>query len=190
MILESRFEIDLASSGWKLPDPSLADLLATGIEVDVYLYFSTVSPDKTFDPRYTREQYEGELRFITLLRDLDDPAAAYAHGRAHARERIWNDAPKLLRLVEIVLDDPDVRRRDPGFALDLALRANEGTEGADPRVLAAVARTYFAMGDSRSAEDWQSKAIGHLPEDARPATTATFRSDLARYREASSRRWR
>lgn len=152
MTLESRFEVDLAPLGWQLPNPSLVDLLATTIEVDLFLFFSTVSPDKTFDPRYTKEQYEAELRFTTLLRDLDDPAAAFAFGRAHARERIWDDGRKLLRLVEIVLDDPEVRHRDLRFALDLALRAAELAGGTDQDVLVMVKRIRSAMGGRETSD--------------------------------------
>jgi tetratricopeptide (TPR) repeat protein len=122
---------------------------------------TTVSPDKSLDPLRDPSPYAKQLRFVTLLRDLQDPVAGYAFGRSFMEE-IWDQPQELQRLAEATLTTDGISRRDLPFALKAAQRANELSSESDPRILATVARAHYEMGDLKTAVAWQKKATARL----------------------------
>ncbi|MCP4662423.1 MAG: YceI family protein [bacterium] len=172
VILKGNFEVKPGDFGWQ---PEEGVEIAETFRADLFLVFSTVSPDKRRDPRIRQQQWTKELRFLTLLRDLDDPEAGYDYGRAYLRE-VWDDVGALARMASTVVDQPDIRRRDLGFAMQAARRANELSEGKEGGILATMAQIYYEMGDLAAAVEWQKKAVDQLGEDAPDSARAILES--------------
>lgn len=166
VFLKGDFEVKPGDFGWQ-PPPQGAEIAET-FQADLFLVFSTVSPDKSHDPRIRQQPWEKELHFLTLIRDLEDPEAGYDYGRAYLRE-VWDDAEALARMASTVVDEPYIRRRDLGFAMQAARRANELRAGKDARTLELMAQIYYEMGDLVAAVEWQKKAIDQLGEGASEA---------------------
>ncbi len=119
LFLEGSFTVNLKELGWEVPSPDWADRIADDLEVNIYLSMSTASPDRSIDPRLDPTNYAKRLRFVTLLRDLEDPDAAYEFGYAFMKE-IWDQDVELSLLADATLSSPGIARRDLRFALEAA----------------------------------------------------------------------
>jgi hypothetical protein len=97
-------------------------------------------------------------KFIVLLKHVDDPEAAYAVAREMARDK-WDDADALNEIAWLIVDEPGIGTRDLTFAMEIALRANELTEGKSPYVLDTVARVFWEQGELGTAIAWQHRAV-------------------------------
>ena len=80
----------------------------------------------------------------------------------------------LVACAQLLADVPVESLRNAEEAIALATRANEMTEGKDPKVLAALARAHAAAGKFDEAIAAQRRAIERLPAEAK---------DRARYEE-------
>jgi len=138
-----------------------------------------MSPERNLFPDITHEQYRKQLRFVTLLRDFDDPEKGYEFGRTFMHES-WGDAQVLNRLSWAALTEDGIKTRDLAFALKAARRANELTGSKEADVLNTLARAYYERGDLDAALKWQRQAAEQL-EGAAPQVTAQVRSALERY---------
>ena len=179
LILRGRCEVKLADIGLVPPGPPNPDMSFLVGEFDFYLLCSTMSPERNLFPDITHEQYRKQLRFVTLLRDFDDPEKGYEFGRTFMHES-WDDAQVLNRLSWAVLTEDGIKTRDLAFALKAAQRANELTGSKDADVLNTLARAYYERGDLDAALKWQRQAAEQL-EGAAPQVTAQVRSALERY---------
>ncbi len=94
LILEGTTTIKFADFDWK-PGRGYAERVSDEIELDIYLLFSTISPDKSMDPTDNPRHHAKQLKFLTMLRDLNEPDAAYEFGEVFMQE-VW-DSPRQLR---------------------------------------------------------------------------------------------
>ncbi|MHC4349754.1 MAG: peroxiredoxin family protein [Planctomycetota bacterium] len=97
-------------------------------------------------------------KFNFLLQTSRDAGAAYTVGREIVRDN-WDDAEALNEIAWFVVDEPGIRTRDLAFAMEVAQRANELTDGKRPHILDTVARVYWEQGDVGTAIVWQYKAV-------------------------------
>ena len=175
MIVRTRFDAQLADLGLKPPENGAADTAT----IDLFLMCSTVSPEKTFDPRIQREQHLKQLQFLTLLRDFDNPEQAYAFGREFTKT-IWNDGPALNRLAWAALTEDGVETRDLRFVERVVTRANDVTKGQDAEVLATLARLCYERQQYEDAVRWAKRATERL-EGLAGYVAAPIRAALAEY---------
>ena len=91
LIVRAKLELKLADLGLEKPGPEFADRVADSVSVDLFLLCNTVSPDKSLDPKFKRDEYTKYLRFLTLIRDLQDADGGYEFGRTFVRDA-W-DSP-------------------------------------------------------------------------------------------------
>ncbi len=180
LILRGRCEVKLADIGL-VPQQgrSNPDMSFQVGEFDFYLLCSTMSPERNLYPDITHEQYRQQLRFVTLLRDFDDPEKGYEFGRTFMHES-WDDAKALNRLAWAALTEDGIKTRDLAFALKAAQRASELTGSKDADILNTLARAYYERGELDPALKWQRQAAEHL-EGADPQVTGQVRSALKRY---------
>ena len=145
LILRGKCEVKLADIGMVpqgRPNPDMNFL--TG-EFDFYLMCSTMSPERNLYPNITHEQYRKQLRFVTLLRDFNDPEQGYKLGRKFMQE-IWDNGEALNRLAWATLTESGIKTRDLAFAMKAAQRANELAEFKSPESLNTLARVYYERG--------------------------------------------
>jgi polyisoprenoid-binding protein YceI len=179
LVLRAKFDVKLSDLGIEKPDRTFAERVADVVHVDVCLFCNTMSPETLLDPDIKREHYLKQLRFLTLVRDFDDPDKGYEYGRAFRKE-IWDDAQALNRLAWVTLTEEGMATRDLGFALQTAQRANERTDFKDPALLNTLARAHADKGDLDAALKW-SRAAAALLETAKPDVAEQVRAALARY---------
>jgi polyisoprenoid-binding protein YceI len=179
LALRARLDLKLADLGVQKPGPTYKDRLADTIHVDVCLFGNTMSPEKNLDPSIKHEHYRRQLRFLTLVRDFDDPERGYDYGRAYLRE-IWDDAQALGRLARAVLTEDGVETRDLAFALKAARRADELTEHKDPTLLYLLAQVYYQKADLPAALDCIRRAADQTKQ-ADPELEAEIQAALQRY---------
>ena len=89
---------------------------------------------------------------------MNQPDKAYGVGREIFAQN-QDNAAVLNQVAWFVVDDPGVKTRDLDFALEVAGRANEITEGKDPAILDTFARVYYEKGDLINAIRVQKKAV-------------------------------
>lgn len=181
--LRCKLAVAAKDLGWAPPHPSYRLRIAETLEIDLFLLLNTVSPEQPLDPQADRRKFTDELRFVTLLRDLEDVETAYEHGRSYL-QRAWSDAPALARMARLTLTEARDTDRDLAFALKAALRAQELDGGRDPQILATLAQVYAARGDAASALEWQQRALA-LVEDEEKARA--LGATLERYRRQRER---
>lgn len=179
LILRAEFDVPRADLPTQPPRRPSPDFIPEADRLELCLLCNTMSPERNLDPEITHDAYHKQLRFITLLRDLNDPAQGYEFGRAFMKE-MWDDAQALDRLAASVLDEPGIETRDLAFALRAAQRANDLTESKDPALLHTLARVYHTKGDLATALEWTRQAVEHLA-DAPPPLAAQVRETLQRY---------
>lgn len=179
LALRCKFDVKLADLGITPPDRSFAQRVAEVVHVDICLFCNTMTPEKLLDPAIQRQHHLKQLRFVTLLRDFDDPEQGYEFGRAYRKE-IWADAQALNRLAWATLTEDGIATHDLGFALETAQHANELTEFKDPALLNTLARAYADKADLPAALKWSRAAAAQL-ETAKPEVAAQVRAALARY---------
>ena len=179
LVLRCKFDVKLSDLGVEKPDRAFAERVADVVHVDVCLFCNTMTPEKLLDPDIKREHHLKQLRFLTLVRDFDDPDKGYEYGRAYRKE-IWDDAQALNRLAWATLTEDGIATRDLGFALQTAQRANELTEFKDPALLNTLARAYADKADLDAALKWSRAAVAQL-ETAKPDVAEQARAALARY---------
>lgn len=185
LILRATFEVKLADIGVEKPDKTYTGRIADTVKVDLFLLCNTLFPETPLVPKVKREHHVKQLRFVTLLRDFNDPEKGYEFGRAFLRE-IWDDAPALDRLATATLTEAGIVTRDLSFALKAAQRANELTEFKDPALLGTLARVYDMKADSPTALKWARQAVERL-EGAPPEVAAEVRAALQRYETQAER---
>ncbi len=159
--LECEFVVRPADFGWSPPSPALRERFGEELQINVYLAFNTISPDKSGDPRDDPAIYAKQIHTLTVLRDLDDPAAGYDFVRGFMKE-IWDNGPELDRLAQGIAFTEGIRTRDWWLAARLQRRASELAEDKDVGRLGALAKMHRAMGDLKTAVEWQKKAAALL----------------------------
>jgi polyisoprenoid-binding protein YceI len=179
LVLRSKFDVKLSDLGVEKPDRSFTERVADVVHVEVCLFCNTMTPEKLLDPAIKREHHLRQLRFLTLVRDFDDPEQGYDFGRTFRKE-IWDDAQALNRLAWATLTEDGLATRDLGFALQTAQRANELTEFKDPTLLSTLSRACADKGDLDAAVKWSRAAAAQL-ETAKPDVAEQVRAALARY---------
>ncbi len=179
VVLRGSFEVPVETLGLPAPDERSRDASAAMIRFDLAFLCSTVRPDKNIDPRVKHEDYYKLLKFLTLVRDFNDPEAGYRFGREYAQE-IWNDGPALNRLAWSVLDEADIERRDMAFVEKVVKRANELLKGEHADTLHTLARWHYERGELENAVKFARKACEHL-EGLAPYEAAPIRQALESY---------
>ena len=179
LILRGKCEVKMEDLGLVPPGRRNPDVNIAAVDFDLYMLCSTMSPERNLFPDITHKQYRKQLRFVTLLRDFDDPEKGYEFGRTFMHES-WDDAQVLNRLAWAALTEDGIKTRDLAFALKAARRASELTGSKDADVLNTLARTYYERGDLDAALKWQRQAAEQL-EGVDPQVTAQVRSALERY---------
>ncbi len=159
----------------------MEDLLGEEVEVDVFLMFNTISPDRSLNAMADPEMHRKQLRFVTLLRDLGREAEAYSYGLELMRE-VWDDEQQLQRLARTVIHTEGVEAPNLSFALKGAARAAELVEEKDPVHLSLLAEIQFRSGRLQEAIETQQKALA-LPDQDPHSKTAT-NAQLQRYQAA------
>jgi polyisoprenoid-binding protein YceI len=179
LVLRTKFDVKLSDLGVEKPDRAFAERVADVVHVDVCLFCNTMTPETLLDPDIKRAHHLKQLRFLTLVRDFDDPDKGYEYGRAYRKE-IWDDAQALNRLAWATLTEEGLATRDLGFALQTAQRANQLTEFKDPALLNTLARACADKADLEAALKWSRAAAAQL-ETAKPDVAEQVRTALARY---------
>lgn len=181
MTLRCSFTIKPAELGLEKPDRTWNERIGDEARIELFLLATTTSPDKSLDPAFPAAQNNRHLRFLTLLRDLDQPDKAYALGRKLASD-LHDNAAGLNRLAYETLTEPGIRVRDPAFALAAAERANELTRHQNPSFLDTLARAHAAAGDLESAVKWMEKAVELGEKSLPPPALAPLQAALKEYR--------
>lgn len=184
LVVRARFDVQHADLGLPLPGPAGLDFAAERGTFDLFLFCGTSPPDKNLDPQVQHEHYRRQMRFLTLLRDFDDPEQAYAFGAAFMRD-VWDDAAALNRLAWAVLTERGIRTRDLAFVLKAARRANELTESKDPELLRTLARAHADRGDFAEALRCARLAAEHV-EGAPPPLVQEVRTMVAQYEKRAA----
>jgi polyisoprenoid-binding protein YceI len=182
LTLSAQIELPLQKLGLAAPDRSWAVRLAETIRIDVFLLCNTVSPDKSLDPSIKQPDNVRHLRFLTQLRDFNEPAKAYALGREIMKSG-WDNDTTLNRLASDTLNEDGIRQRDLAFALQAATRAVEVSGGKKSDSLSTLAQAHFQRGDVAEAVKWQTKAV-EAAGAAPPPVLAALNAALERYKAA------
>lgn len=185
LVLRLKLDLKLAELGLQKPGPGYAERVADVLSLDVCLFCNTMSPEKNLDPAIKNDQYRKQLRFLTLVRDFNDPDQGYAFGRAFLRD-IWEDAQALNRLAQATLAEDGIETRDLAFVLKAAQRANDLTQFKDPLLLQTLARTQYAQGQLEAARQSARQAAEHL-DGAPPDLAAEVRAAVQRYQTEAER---
>lgn len=185
LVLRAEFDVKRADLPVQAPRRPNPDFQPEADHVELSLVGNTMSPERNLFPNITHEHYRKQLRFLTLLRDFNDPEKGYEFGRAFMKE-IWNDAPALNRLAGATLTEEGIKTRDLGFALKAAQRANELTESKDPALLNTLARAHYEKADLDAALNWARQAVERI-EGAAPGVAAEVRAALRRYEVRAER---
>ncbi|MBI5863807.1 MAG: hypothetical protein HZB38_04740 [Planctomycetes bacterium] len=179
LTLRAAFDLKLADLAGEKPGREWADKLAESVHVDVFLLANTVSPEKSLDPAIKQPHNIKHLRFLTQVRDFDDPVAGYAWGRTFMHE-VWNDSGPLARLALDTVAEDGIRSRDFAFALEAAGRANEVAKGESAQVLDTLARVHYEKGDFDEAIRVQRQAV-EKSKSLPPAASQPFADTLSKY---------
>lgn len=158
LTLRTALDLKIADLGLEKPGREWADKIADSIHIDLFLLANTVSPEKSLDPAIKQPHNLRHLKFLTLLRDFDDPAGAYAFARPYMND-VWDEAAPLNRLAFDIVAEDGVHSRDFGFALAAAKRACELTKHADASMLDTLARVHFERGELDEAIRVQKIAV-------------------------------
>jgi hypothetical protein len=159
----------------------MEDLMGEEVEVDLFLMFNTISPDRSLNPMADPEMHRKQLRFLTLLRDLDRGAEAYSYG-LQLMKQVWDDEQQLQRLARAVIDTEGVEAPNLSFALKGAARATQLVEEKDPGALSLLAEIQFRSGRLQEAIETQQKVLA-LP-DQDPHSQTPMKAQLQRYQAA------
>jgi hypothetical protein len=178
LVLRTKLDLKLADLEMPKPPP-YRDRIADVIDVDVCLFCNTMSPEKLLDPQIKPAHHVKQLRFLTFVRDLNDPEQGYALGRAYLRE-IWDDPQALNRLATAVLTEDGIETRDLDFVLKAAQRANVLTDFKDAALLNTLARAYAEKAEWESCLKWARQATAHL-EGVKPDAATEIRATLERW---------
>ncbi|MCH8125526.1 YceI family protein [candidate division KSB1 bacterium] len=177
LILEGTTTIKFADFDWK-PGRGFTERVSDEIELDIYLLFSTISPDKSMDPTDNPGHHAKQLKFLTMLRDLNEPDAAYEFGETFMQE-VWDSPRQLKRLANTTATKDGILKRDFDFALKAAKRASELNENKDASSLTTIATIYYKKGELSLAIEWQKKAVQLLEEtEKNKADAARVKLDL------------
>ncbi len=179
LILRTEFDVQRADLPVQPPPQPNPEFIPEADHLEFYLVCNTMSPERNLSPEITHDAYRKQLRFVTLLRDFNDPDQGYEFGRAFMKE-IWDDAQALDRLATATLDEAGIETRNLAFALQTAQRANHLTDSKDPALLHTLARVYYEKGELATALKWARQAVEHL-DDAAPPLAAQVRATLQRY---------
>jgi polyisoprenoid-binding protein YceI len=179
LTLRAKLDVKLADLGLARPSPAYAERIADTLDLDVFLLCNTMTPEKLLDPAIKKEHHLKQMRFLTLVRDLNDPEKAYEFGRTYLRD-IWSDAQALNRLAWATLTEAGIQTRDLGFATKAAQRANELTEFKDPALLNTLARACYDKADLDAALKWARQAAENLGSTPAPVAEE-IRATLKRY---------
>lgn len=118
------------------------------------------------------------MRFNVMLGRMQAVEEGYAYGRELAAR--YRDEMKVLRTIaRSILTGPYVPRRDVGFALELARRADDLAGGNDPLAANTLAHAYFASGDRAKAGEAAERAMRLEPDDT---LRNRYISDMMRFR--------
>jgi len=183
LVLRTKLDLKLADLKLQKP-PQFRDRVADVVHVDVCLFCNTMSPEKLLDPQIKPAQHIKQMRFLTLLRDLNDPDKGYEFGRAYLRE-IWDDAPALNRVAGVLLTDDGIETRDLSFVLKAAQRANELTGFKDATFLNTLASVYGEKAEWETCLKWAREATANL-EGVKAEQAGEIRAALERW-EARAR---
>ena len=176
LILEGTTTIKFADFDWK-PGRGFTERVSDEIELDIYLLFSTISPDKSMDPTDNPGHHAKQLKFLTML-DLNEPDAAYEFGETFMQE-VWDSPRQLKRLANTTATKDGILKRDFDFALKAAKRASELNENKDASSLTTIATIYYKKGELSLAIEWQKKAVQLLEEtEKNKADAARVKLDL------------
>lgn len=179
LTLRAKLDVKLADLGLEKPGAAFAERIADTLNLDLFLLCNTMTPEKLLDPAIKKEHHLKQMRFLTLVRDFNDPEKAYEFGRAYLRD-IWSDAQALNRLAWATLTETGIQTRDLGFVTKAAQRANELTEFKDPALLNTLARVCYDKADLDAALKWARQSVENL--DSTPAPVAEeIRATLKRY---------
>lgn len=179
LVLRTEFDVKRADLPIQTPPRPNPDFHSESDHLELFLVCNTMSPERNLDPDIPHEVYRKQLRFMTLLRDFNDPEQGYEFGRAFMKE-IWDDAHALNRLASATLDQEGIETRDLAFALKAAQRANDLTESKDPELLSALAHVYYEKGELATAIKWARQAVENVGDAAQPIANQ-LRETLQRY---------
>ena len=159
----------------------MEDLMGEEVEVDVFLMFNTISPDRSLNAMADPEMHRKQLRFVTLLRDLGHEAEAYSYALQLMKE-VWDDEQQLRQLARNVAGTEGVDAPNLSFALKGAARAAQLVEEKDPGTLSLVAEIQFRSGHLQEAVETQQKALAL--SDQNPRQRTAMEAALKRYQAA------
>lgn len=182
LIISGQYTLQLADFGWETRNPLLRGAAAPVIPVDIFLMLSTVSPETPGNPLDNPANLHARMRFMTFLRDFNDPKRAYEYGNQLLKDH-GDNAQVLQQVALIVAQTPGIARRDLGFARKAAQRALDLSQGKSPGALAALATISFVGNDVSAAVEWQRKAIENA-KGGPPRQLQGLNRTLARYEQA------
>jgi len=119
------------------------------------------------------------IRFEVLFKMKKDLDAAYAHARKMSATLWKEDGMALNNVAWVILDTPDVARRDLDLALEMAVAANRLTKSENAAVMDTLARAHFEKG-----------AVGKAIEIVEAALKKTDNEELTKHLTASLARYR
>ena len=119
-----------------------------------------------------------------LMMEVKGPDAAYGYAREITSGKGKDDAQLLNQIAWTILDDADVTKRDFDYALTVAERANDVTNGKSAAILDTLARAHFEKGDVNKAIEFQTKALNAITKAEEDMFRDQMEEALKKYKAA------
>ncbi len=119
-----------------------------------------------------------------LLMDVKGPDAAYGYARQITDGKGKDDAQALNQIAWMILDEDGIAKRDYDYALSVAERANQVSNGKNAAILDTLARAHFEKGNIDKAIDFQTKALSAITKSEEDMFRADMEEALKKYKAA------
>ena len=129
------------------------------------------------------------LPMLAALIKLNQPDKALEFGKKLEKSGFGRDTENL-NLIAWTIVDPDLKVKPNAkliqFAIEMARRADERSEGKNGSIVDTLAKAYFDSGDAAKAVEAQERAIRLTKESGEPIDQ-DMKDRLAKYKKAAKK---
>jgi len=144
--------------------------------------------DELLDPK-SEVDAKAALPMLSALIKLEQPDKALAFGKKLEKAGYGKDAENL-NLIAWAIVDPDLKVKPNAkliqFAIEMARRADEKSEGKNGSIVDTLAKAYFDSGDAAKAVQEQERAIRLTRESGEPVDQ-DMKGRLEKYKKAAKK---
>jgi thiol-disulfide isomerase/thioredoxin len=141
-----------------------------------------LDPKSEIDPK-------AALPMLTALIKLDQSDKALEFGKKLEKAGFGRDTENL-NLIAWTIVDPDLKAKPSAkliqFAIEMARRADEKSEGKNGSIIDTLAKAYFDSGDAAKAVEAQERAIRVTRENGEPVDQ-DMKDRLEKYKKAAKK---